>query len=178
MISLEATRDYEMLVQPFQVVTGVRIPAGSYSFDDLQVNYQLGAQRRISGTVSTQFGHFYNGTLRAVGYTAARIAVLRQFSLEPTVQVTRVELPYNAFSTTLLRTRADYGFSPRMFFSALVQYSSTDRSFSSNIRYRWEYRPGSDFFVVYTDDRDTLGHGYPTLKNRAFVLKFTRLFRL
>ena len=65
-----------------------------------------------------------------------------------------------------------------MFFSALVQYSSTDRSFSSNIRYRWEYRPGSDFFVVYTDDRDTLGRGYPTLKNRAFVLKFTRLFRL
>ena len=176
--SVEATRDYEMLVQPFQVVTGVRIPAGSYSFDDLQVNYQLGAQRRISGTVSTQFGHFYNGTLRAVGYTGARVSVLPQFSLEPTVQVTRVELPNNSFTTTLLRTRADYGFSPRMFFSALVQYSSTDRSFSSNIRYRWEYRPGSDFFVVYTDDRDTLGSGYPALKNRAFVVKFTRLFRL
>ena len=44
-----------------------------------------------------------------------------------------------------------------MFASALVQYNSTDHSFSSNFRYRWEYQPGSELFVVYTDERDTLG---------------------
>ena len=65
-----------------------------------------------------------------------------------------------------------------MFASALVQYSSTDHSFSSNLRFRWEYHPGSELFVVYTDERDTLGRGYPALKNRAFVVKITRLFRL
>ena len=77
-----------------------------------------------------------------------------------------------------MRTRADYAFSPRMFASALVQYSSTDRNFSTNVRYRWEYKLGSEFFVVYTDERDTLGRGYPTLKNRAFVVKVTRFFRV
>ena len=64
-----------------------------------------------------------------------------------------------------------------MFASALVQYSSTDRLFSSNFRFRWEYRPGSEFFVVYTDERDTLARGYPDLKNRAFVVKINRLLR-
>ena len=83
-----------------------------------------------------------------------------------------------AFVANTIRFRGDYAFSPRMFMSALVQYSSADRSFSSNVRYRWEYKLGSELFVVYTDDRDTLGSGYPTLKNRAFVIKVTRFFRV
>jgi hypothetical protein len=49
--------------------------------------------------------------------------------------------------------------------------------FSSNFRFRWEYHPGSELFVVYTDERDTLKPGYPDLKNRAFVVKINRLFR-
>ena len=48
-----------------------------------------------------------------------------------------------------------------MFASALVQYNSTDQTFSTNVRYRWEYKLGSEFFVVYTDERDTTSRGYP-----------------
>ena len=176
--NVEATRDYEFLPQPFAVVTGVTIPAGGYSFDDVQLSYALGAQRRIAGTISTQLGQFWNGTIRTLSYTAARVSLLKQFSIEPTVQYTKVDLPQGDFIATLLRTRADYAFSPRMFASALVQYNSTDKSFSSNLRFRWEYKLGSECFVVYTDERDTLGRGYPALKNRAFVVKATRFFRL
>jgi hypothetical protein len=64
-----------------------------------------------------------------------------------------------------------------MFASALLQYSSSDRAFSTNARFRWEYHPGSELFVVYTDERDTEGRGYPALENRAFVVKVNRLFR-
>jgi hypothetical protein len=64
-----------------------------------------------------------------------------------------------------------------MFASALVQYSSTDNVFSSNLRFRWEYLPGSELFIVYTDERDTLTPGYPNLKNRAFVVEINRLLR-
>ena len=78
---------------------------------------------------------------------------------------------------SVVRARSDYGFSPRMFASALLQYSSTDHTFSSNLRYRWEYLPGSELFVVYTDERDTTTAGYPGLKNRAFVVKVNRLLR-
>jgi hypothetical protein len=62
-----------------------------------------------------------------------------------------------------------------------LQYSSADRTFSSNVRFRWEYRPGSEFFVVWTDEQDTHplepARGRIALKNRAFVVKMTRLFR-
>ncbi|MEZ5293285.1 MAG: DUF5916 domain-containing protein [Vicinamibacterales bacterium] len=177
-LNVEATRDYEGLPRAFDVVNGVTIQPGSYQFDDIQVTYTLGAQRRVAGALGAQAGHFWNGTIRSVSYTAARVSFQRQFSVEPTVQYTKVDLPGGGFTTTLLRTRADYAFSPRMFASALVQYNSTDKSFSTNVRYRWEYKLGSEFFVVYTDERDTRAAGYPGLKNRAFVVKLTRFFRV
>jgi hypothetical protein len=49
---------------------------------------------------------------------------------------------------------------------------------STNLRLRWEYRPGSELFVVYNDERDTLAPRFPSLRNRAFVIKVNRLFRL
>ena len=42
---------------------------------------------------------------------------------------------------------------------------------------RWEYTPGSEVFVVYSDGRDTTAPGYPGLLNRSFAVKVTRLMR-
>ena len=67
---------------------------------------------------------------------------------------------------------------PRMFITALVQYASSTLNLSANVRFRWEYMPGSELFVVYTDERDTLFAGFVGLKNRAFVMKVNRLLRL
>jgi hypothetical protein len=177
LFTVQVNRNYELLARPFAVSPGVTIPIGSYPFSDVTASYGFGQQRRMSGTVSLQRGHFYNGDLTAVGYSGGRVAILKQWSVEPSLSIDYVNLPAGAFTTTVIRSRTDYGFSARMFASALVQYSSTDRLFSSNFRFRWEYRPGSEFFVVYTDERDTLTRGYPDLKNRAFVMKINRLLR-
>jgi len=64
-----------------------------------------------------------------------------------------------------------------MFVSAFVQFNSSTNTMSTNARLRWEYRPGSELFIVYTDERDTTAPGYPSLKNRAFVVKVNRLLR-
>jgi hypothetical protein len=45
------------------------------------------------------------------------------------------------------------------------------------VRLRWEYRPGSELFVVYNEERDTLTHRVPDLRNRAFIVKVNRLLR-
>ena len=61
---------------------------------------------------------------------------------------------------------------------ALVQYKSEGHVIGANVRFRWEYRPGSDLFVVYNEGRDTsLGVNRSELSTRSFVVKFTRLFR-
>jgi hypothetical protein len=174
--NVEANRNYEFLSLPFQVSPGVVIPAGGYSFDDVQFGYNFGSQRRASGNVSLTVGQFYDGDITTVNFSQGRVSLTKRFSIEPSFSLSRVYLPYGDFVTRVLRSRVDYGFSPRMFASALLQYNYTDRTFSSNLRYRWEYRPGSEFFVVWTDEQDTRGGGL-TLRNRAFVVKATRLLR-
>jgi hypothetical protein len=186
--SIDATNDYERLVRPFVPIGATdTIPPGTYSFNDVAVAYGFGAQRRISGTVSVRAGEYYNGTIRSVtvgpGVFAPRISILTQLSLEPTFSLTRIKLPTGAFTTRLARARVDYGFSPLMFASGLVQYNSADRAVSTNLRFRWEYAAGSEVFVVYTDERDTTDDRFATpttvrgLKNRAFVVKINRLLR-
>ena len=85
--------------------------------------------------------------------------------------------PEGVFTATVASGRVTYTFTPRMFFSGLVQYNSSNESLGTNLRLRWEYQPGSELFVVYNDQRDTSFRGRPMLENRAFVVKITRLFR-
>jgi uncharacterized protein DUF5916 len=188
-LSIDFGRTYEMLRDPFTPAgSPVPIPPGGYSFNDISASYQFGAQRRASGAIALRVGEYYNGTIRSLtlgpgGNSPGRVSVHRQLSVEPTFSITRVELPDASFTTRLARARVDYAFTPLMFASGLLQYSSADRAFSTNLRFRWEYAPGSELFLVYTDERDTSDNGLsPTavrgLKSRVFVVKLNRLIRL
>ena len=186
--SVDAARTYEVLRAPFTPAgSPVPIDSGGYTFSTIAAAYQFGAHRRVSGTVSVRVGEYYNGTIRSLtigagGISPARVSLHRQLSMEPTFSIARIELPDASFTTRLSRARIDYAFTPLMFASGLLQYSSADRAFSTNFRFRWEYAPGSELFLVYTDERDTTDDGLsPTavrgLKNRAFVVKLNRLLR-
>jgi hypothetical protein len=189
-LQLDFTRTYDLLDLPFTPAgSPVPIPAGTYSFDAVTAAMTFGAQRRISGTVTLQAGEYYDGKIRSLTLgpgpmtPGGRVSLMTQLTFEPTFQITRIELPTTTFTTRLARTRIDYGFSPLMFLSALLQYNSADRAFSTNLRYRWEYAPGSELFLVYTDERDMTDDGFTPqpavrgLKNRAFVVKLNRLWR-
>ena len=155
------------------------IPIGGYEFQDVFLSYYMGQQRRVSGTAFVQQGTFFGGDLTGFGYRQGRVGVTPQLSIEPTVQINRISLPQGAFTATVATTRATYTFTSRMFLSALVQYNSAIDQMGTNVRFRWEYSPGSELFVVYNDQRDTtLRPGrLPMLEYRAFIAKFARLFR-
>ena len=77
-------------------------------------------------------------------------------------------MPEGSFSTELITTRTTYTATPQMFVSTLIQYNSSNDSLGVNLRFRWEYQPGSELFVVYNEQRDTMPRGYPELNNRLF----------
>jgi hypothetical protein len=89
-----------------------------------------------------------------------------------------VSLDEGEFTTHLVGSRVTYSMTPLMFVSALMQYNSGIDAVSTNARFRWEYRPGSELFVVYNEERNTLTRTFPGLNNRAFIVKINRLFRL
>jgi hypothetical protein len=174
--TVEYARIFEWIPEAFGIAPRVEIQPGAYHFQDVRASYQLGNQHRVSGTFSAARGSFWGGTKTELAYRG-RAELSWRFYLEPGITINVVDLPVGEFTTKLISTRATFTFTPRVFTSALVQYNSTANSLTGNYRFRWEYRPGSDLFVVYSDGRDTRVRGYPELVNRTFVVKMTRLFR-
>jgi hypothetical protein len=172
--TVEGTRALDRLPLAFPVGGGLEVLPGEYRFSNVQLSYQFGAHRRISGAASLQHGGFFDGTLTSVGFSRTRMVVNHHLSIEPGVTLNWIDLPQGDLHQRLLRSRVDYAFTPLMFASALLQYNSVDRTFSGNLRFRWEYHPGSELFVVLTDERDTHPGGIG-LRNRALVLKANRL---
>ena len=171
------TDNFEFLKRPFQIARDVTVPVGGYSFLNTKVVYQLGEQRAVSGAIAVERGGFFGGEKTSIGYNRPRVSLGPQLTLEPSLSLNYITLPEATFNSTLVSTRATYTVTTRMFVSALLQFNSSRDSLGTNIRFRWEYQPGSELFVVYTDERDTLTPRFPALQNRAFVIKVNRLFR-
>jgi len=178
--TVSATDRYELLRQPFTIAPGVTVPVGGYGFRSVLVGYAFGQQRPVSGSIAVGTGELWNGDITVVELGRGRVEVTPQLSVEPSLSLNWVELPEGNFATSLSRVRVSYTVSPRMFFSGLLQHNSSGNTFSTNVRLRWEYSPGSELFVVYTEDRDTdpfLPDRRTDLRNRGFVVKMNRLFR-
>jgi hypothetical protein len=152
-------------------------PVGGYGFTTGRVAYAFGQQRPWSGNLLIEAGSFYDGERTTVGVSRGRLNLSPRFSVEPSVSVNRVHLPYGSFVTSVASSRLTYTMTPRMFVSGLVQYNSASNLVSANVRFRWEYQPGSELFVVWNEERDSQSAGVPDLQNRALILKITRLIR-
>ena len=162
---------------------GVEIGVGRYRFQDVAVAYEMGRQRRFSGAVTAQHGGFFGGTKTTVefgagaGFARGRLEVTPRVSIEPSIALNRIALPAARVVTTLVTARTTFTPTPFLFVSALVQYNSAAGDTSANVRLRWEYRPGSELFVVYNEQRDTLARRFPRTESRALIVKVNRLFR-
>lgn len=169
-------RYYEFLARPFTVASGIVVAPGGYEFREYTTNYNLGSQHRVSGNLNFGRGSFYDGTRTTVAYYG-RLDLGSRLGMEPRVSINWIDLPAGKFTSKVVSSRVGLTMTPRMALTGLLQYNSSSSALTSNIRFRWEYQPGSDLFVVYSDGRDTAVTGFPTLQNRTFVVKATRLFR-
>ena len=177
-LNVTYSNSYENLVRD-ERISGATVPAGRYSFADVRASFTLGPQRPVIGNLSLRRGSYYGGDLTSVGFGRGRIEVTPQISLEPSISFNWINLPQGQFNQHVAVTRLTYTLTPRAYLSGLVQYNSGSDTFSSNFRFRWEWAPGSELFIVYTEDRDTdILDRWSELQNRGLVIKVNRLLRL
>ena len=119
------TNSYELLQEPFRISKDVVLPVGGYGFTAGTVSYTLGGQRTASGGLAFTAGSLWSGDIRTLEYRQGRINVSNQFSVEPTISFNDIDLPEGEFTTTLVSTRFNFAFNPRMFFSG---WCSTTRA--------------------------------------------------
>lgn len=94
----------------------------------------------MSGTTSFEVGRFYGGDKKTLAYKG-RVEVSSQLGIEPNISLNWIDLPQGSFTNTVLGARTTFTVTPRMFVAALLRYSSSTTSRSTNLRFRWEYHP-------------------------------------
>jgi hypothetical protein len=160
-------------------ISRAAIAPGQYGFGQVDARFQLGPQRRIRGNLSVSYGDFFGGTLTSAGIGGGRVEITPQISFEPSISFNWFDLDGQAYDQHVFVGRLTYTLSPRAYVSGLAQYNSGNDTVSGNFRLRWEWAPGSELFLVYTEDRTTdILDRWSALNNRGFVVKVTRLLRL
>ena len=171
-INFTANQTFDRLSNPFAIRSAVAVPVGDYEYTRYTASLNSGSNRRVGVTGNTSWGEFWNGHNTAV---TAGLDIRPNYHVNIELDYSRnhVTLPNGTFTTGLVGARFLYGFSPRAFFNAFLQYNADTHQVSSNLRFNFTHHPLSDLYVVYNDRRDTVSGA---LLERAVILKLTNLF--
>ena len=165
------TENFEQLDEAFNIQNQASIAPGDYNFDDWTLMFSSDPSRKISGSLRYDRGDFFDG--RKTTYTSS--VTLRHrphFFTTLDYQRNQVELPDKAFDIDLVQLTLHYGFTPAMFLDAFIQYNSSLRAVSSNIRFNLIHRPLSNLYVVYNENRDNRSG---EILDRVLAIKLTYL---
>jgi hypothetical protein len=161
---------FERLDEPFEIREGQEIAVGDYQFTEYSTSFSTNRSRMFSGGATLRTGDFFDGDKDS--YQMNFNFHPGQLGAEVSWSYDDVNLPSGDFTTSLVTSRWRYSFNPSMFMNALIQYNSTIKEFSSNIRFNFIYKPLSDLFLVYNERRSTTGE----VVERAFIAKLTYVF--
>lgn len=153
----------QRLITPFNIYKNVSIPVGEYHWTRHQLTYGTSLERRFIMNFFERFGTYYNGHLNEARVRATYRANKRlsfsfseewdRFRLGVTTDPAGSALPSSAgdFSVVVGGFQTNYSFSRFLTLSALIQMdTANNQAASANIRLRWNYRPDSDLYVIYT----------------------------
>ena len=173
----------EGLKAPFEIATGVVVPAGTYDNIEwgFQFNTNRGAPLSIDGRID--IGGFYSGH-RKGGFGTINARTGSTFNAGLRLSYYDVDLREGSFETSLLGLRLSYSLTPRIYLQSLVQYNNQSHLFSGNVRFGWLSTAGTGLFLVYNDvqrvERVVPGTLFGTWepRDRAVIVKLTRQFNV
>lgn len=163
------------VVEAFQIVDGVFVPAGTYDHAEVALAYYGNRSRPLNFDISTVIGGQFGGDRVSIT-SSVNYRIGEKFRSELSLNYNDFDLPVagGEFTANLLRLRLSYSFTPKMQLQMLSQYSETSDTFASNLRFSWLSSANSGLFLVYNEVDE---RGIGALPNgREFILKFSRIF--
>ncbi len=161
--------------EDFDLADTLTVPRGEYDATLGMIMLSTSPSRPVVLSGNVMAGNFYGGTIRALGGNLS-VAPTAQIALDLGLNQNHVEVPSGEFTANLVSLRGTYSYSTRLSANLLVQYNSLDEVFSNNIRVSFIHRPGSDLFLVFTEERG-VDDDLWKVSDRASVVKLTYLKR-
>lgn len=188
---LEPKLFIEDVAAPFVIGGEAGIPAGRYTYADLQFAWSMPAGRSLRASIDTRAGTFFDGT--RVQLIASPVwNVSPHLELGADYQWTRLRFSERQYAgpatpefgaagtdIQLLRLRIRWALDSRASGNAFVQYNSTRDRLDLNLRLRYNFAEGQDLWIVLNEGLATDRLPDPTMpeipwsQNRTLIVKYT-----
>lgn len=161
------------------------VPAGDYTFADLQINLSMPTGRRLRTDVDFRAGTYFDGTRQQITLTPV-------WNVSPHVELggeyrySRIRFDERGQKTDihLARLRVRTALDARASGNAFVQYNSTSDRLDFNVRLRYNFAEGTDLWLVYNEglnterDIDSIPTELPLSASRSLILKYSYTFAM
>ena len=171
---IEVNPSYELLTSPYEIVPGVVLPAGGYSFANIDVAVESPPSRPCWVLLEGESGQLYDGHYWA-SYPSLNLSALGgrlNAALQPALVWFRAREGHG--SVLAQRLKLVYSFTPDLSLQTLVQYDSVSRAVSTNTLLEWVIRPNRILHVVWNHGltlNPNLLQGRQTLAGTAVLVK-------
>ena len=166
----------ENLDAPFDISTGVQLPAGEYSWTRARVEFESALKRPVSCNLALEGGSFYDGH-REDAEAELSWRPSRFFNGVLAYQQNHVVLDEGTFTDHLGSVHANWTPSPEVEWRNFLQFDNVDDSLGINSRVRWILQPGSDLFLVWNQTQARVAGSFiPTMQEAAFKIGYTLRF--
>jgi hypothetical protein len=149
----------EVLTTPFEIVDGVIIPVGDYSFERYGASIETGGQRQFILTLKLEDGGFFSGD-RMTANTKLEWLPSKYFTGVLEYEYNDIDLLEGAFDTQLIRLRTEVAFNAYWAWITTAQYDNQSDLLSINSRVQWIPQAGRELYLIYNGgwlEEDILG---------------------
>lgn len=171
----------EDVLAPFKIGGVAEVPAGNYTFADLQLALSMSNGRRFRTGLDMRAGTYFDGT-RAQAILRPTWNVSPHLELGADYQYSRIRFDERdtGVDVHVGRLRVRTALDSRASGNAFVQYNSTTDRLDFNIRLRYNFAEGTDLWLVYDEGLDierSLEPGSvgrpPYSRGRSLTLKYS-----
>lgn len=165
----------ERIPAPF-AVGPITIVPGDYTNRSHEVTFESNASRPVSAVVDYSLLDYWSGERRQ-WLLSTNVHPTANLSIDFIYTHNAVDHPQGIFDTTTLSNRVLYAFTTDLFVKSYVQWNDLDERLSANLLVGWEYRPGSEIYLVYDEIRDRFASPRLAPRGRILLAKWTYTFR-
>ncbi len=143
------------VLEVFDIADKVDIPVGRYTEAALEVAATMPERYNIGAFATYRYGGFFGGTIHQFrpGFLVRPLSTLY---FNSSANVSLIDIPdlQADFVTAALNSSASYSINQQMYLDANASWNQPDDQLNFQYRFRWRFRPLSDLFVVYSEERE------------------------
>jgi hypothetical protein len=181
-LSFTVKQAFEYLEEDFEIRPGLVIPQERYNNTTFQGIFSSNRTKPISGSVSVNGGEFFSGTSYGGGLEIT-VEAHPKIQTSMNYKYNRVKLPMGQFHTNNISLRLVYSFNTELYIKGFFQWvddpleDNGKDQISANIILRYRYKPGSDFYLVFSQENLTDWGRSHHIKNRTVLVKLNFFLR-